>query len=125
MTAYCPTLVTAPLDEYPAALERVRGAQLDAQEHSLPAIIGVHLEGPFLGGAPGAHRVALVRIADCDWLRHVLDTFPGIVAVVTLAPEADLPVLDRRNPATPDRRTVYRGGRRASDVPIALSRRSR
>ena len=89
VTAYCPTLVTAPLDEYPPALERVRAAQLDAHEHSLPVIIGAHLEGPFLGGAPGAHRVALVRIADCDWLRHVLDTFPGIVAVVTLAPEAD------------------------------------
>jgi N-acetylglucosamine-6-phosphate deacetylase len=89
VTAYCPTLVTAPLDEYPSALERVRAAQLYAQEHSLPVIIGAHLEGPFLGGAPGAHRVALVRIADCVWLRHVLDTFPDIVAVVTLAPEAD------------------------------------
>jgi hypothetical protein len=30
---------------------------------------------------------------------------------------ADLPVLDRRNPVTPDRRSTYRGGRRASDVP--------
>ena len=31
---------------------------------------------------------------------------------------ADLPVLDRRNPVIPDRRSTYRGGRRASDVPI-------
>jgi N-acetylglucosamine-6-phosphate deacetylase len=89
VTAYCPTLVTAPLDEYPSALERVRAAQVDAQERSHPTIIGTHLEGPFLGGAPGAHPVALVRSADCDWLRHVLDTFPGGVAIVTLAPEAD------------------------------------
>jgi N-acetylglucosamine-6-phosphate deacetylase len=89
VTAYCPTLVTAPLDEYPPALERVRTAQLDAQERSLPMIIGAHLEGPFLGGAPGAHPVALVRNADCDWLRHVVDTFPGLVEIVTLAPEAD------------------------------------
>jgi len=89
VTAYCPALVTAPLDEYPSALERVRAAQVDAEERSLPVIIGAHLEGPFLGGAPGAHPVALVRDADCDWLRHLLDTFPGMVAVVTLAPEAD------------------------------------
>lgn len=35
---------------------------------------------------------------------------------------ADLPVLDRRNPAMPDRRTAYRGGRRASDAPPTLFR---
>jgi hypothetical protein len=31
---------------------------------------------------------------------------------------AELPVLDRRNPVMPDRRASYRGGRRASDVPV-------
>lgn len=31
---------------------------------------------------------------------------------------ATLPVLDRRDPAQPDRRTRYRGGRRGSDVPL-------
>jgi hypothetical protein len=31
---------------------------------------------------------------------------------------AELPELDRRNPAMPDRRGSYRGGRRASDVPL-------
>jgi len=35
---------------------------------------------------------------------------------------ADLPVLDRRSPVVPDRRTAYRGGRRASDVPIGTPR---
>lgn len=35
---------------------------------------------------------------------------------------AKLPVLDRRNPTVPDRRTSYRGGRRASDVQMAWSR---
>lgn len=35
---------------------------------------------------------------------------------------ADLPVLDRRNPVAPDRRTNYRGGRRSSDVPMGWSR---
>lgn len=31
---------------------------------------------------------------------------------------ASMPVLDRRDPMRPDRRRGYRGGRRASDVPI-------
>jgi N-acetylglucosamine-6-phosphate deacetylase len=89
VTAYCPTFVTAPLDDYPPALERAWGAQADATHRSLPAISGVHLEGPFLGGAPGAHPVDLVRPADCDWLRALLAEFPGLVRIVTLAPEAD------------------------------------
>ena len=34
---------------------------------------------------------------------------------------ANLPVLDRRNPIVPDRRArYYRGGRRASDLPVIL-----
>jgi N-acetylglucosamine-6-phosphate deacetylase len=89
VTAYCPTFVTAPLDDYPPAVERAGVAQADATHRSLPAITGVHLEGPFLGGAPGAHPVDLIRPADCDWLRALLAEFPGLVRIVTLAPEAD------------------------------------
>ena len=89
VTGYCPTLVTAPLDEYPAALERAGAARADAEDQTLPAILGVHLEGPFLGGAPGAHPVALVRPVECEWLRALLAAFPGLVTIVTLAPEAD------------------------------------
>jgi ActR/RegA family two-component response regulator len=38
--------------------------------------------------------------------------------------DASLPVLDRRNPTSPDRRTAaYRGGRRASDVPLIIRKR--
>jgi N-acetylglucosamine-6-phosphate deacetylase len=89
VTAYCPTLVTAPLDEYGAALERAQAARSIAVDQLLPTIVGVHLEGPFLGGAPGAHPVALVRAADCEWLRALLAAFPRLVTIVTLAPEAD------------------------------------
>jgi N-acetylglucosamine-6-phosphate deacetylase len=89
VTAYCPTFVTRPLDEYAPALERARAACADADNRALPTIIGVHLEGPFLGGAPGAHPVELLRPADCKWLRGVLEAFPDLVTIVTLAPEAD------------------------------------
>ena len=85
-TAICPTLVTAPLDSYGPALERL--AALQASEDG-PGLLGVHLEGPYLGGAPGAHPVDLVRRADADWLAGTLDAHPGLVRVVTLAPEAD------------------------------------
>ena len=65
-TACLPTICSAPLDTYGAMLDRlaaVRAARPDV-------VLGVHLEGPFLGGAPGAHPRDLVRL-------------------VTLAPEAD------------------------------------
>lgn len=89
VTAFCPTLVTAPLDRYDDALERVRAARADAETHRLPSVVGAHLEGPFLGGAPGAHPVELVRAVDVAWLRRLLAGFPGLVSIMTLAPEAD------------------------------------
>jgi N-acetylglucosamine-6-phosphate deacetylase len=89
VTSYCPTIVTAPLGTYGPALERIAAARADASERSLPAIIGAHLEGPFLGGAPGAHPRELLRDAQPEWLSALLDGQPDVVRVVTLAPEAD------------------------------------
>lgn len=87
-TAYCPTLVSAPLSTYDASLalaERVR----DAPSPDGAAVLGVHLEGPFLGDAPGAHPPEMLRATDVDWLDAVLRARPGLVRIVTLAPEAD------------------------------------
>jgi N-acetylglucosamine-6-phosphate deacetylase len=52
-------------------------------------LLGAHLEGPFLGDAPGAHDAALFRPADGGWLDGLLAAHPGEIAIVTLAPEAD------------------------------------
>ena len=49
-----------------------------------PSIIGAHLEGPFLGGAPGAHRRELIIEPDLDWIASL----PDVVVLTTLAPEA-------------------------------------
>jgi N-acetylglucosamine-6-phosphate deacetylase len=81
VTTWCPTLVTMPLDEYAAPLDRIAAAM--SRPGLRPAIAGVHLEGPFLGGAPGAHRRDQIIDIDMDWLTAV----PAHVAMVTLAPE--------------------------------------
>jgi N-acetylglucosamine-6-phosphate deacetylase len=83
LAACCPTICTAPLDAYAPILERWAGLA----DH--PAFAGLHLEGPFLGGAPGAHPPHLVRPVDLDWLRDLLERFGALLRVVTLAPEAD------------------------------------
>jgi N-acetylglucosamine-6-phosphate deacetylase len=89
VTSYCPTLVSAPLGTYGPTLERIAAARDDAATRGLPSILGAHLEGPFLGGAPGAHAPELLRLAQPEWLSALLDAQPGLVRIVTLAPEAD------------------------------------
>lgn len=80
-TTWCPTLVTAPLDAYADPLAAVAEAQ--ARTGTRPRIAGVHLEGPFLGRRPGAHRREHLVPLDLDWLA---ERSPA-PAVVTLAPE--------------------------------------
>jgi N-acetylglucosamine-6-phosphate deacetylase len=82
VTAWCPTIVTSPLNSYSAALARVTAAATTRGPAS-PTMLGVHLEGPFLGGAPGAHDPDLIRTLDLDWLASL----PPIVRLMTLAPE--------------------------------------
>jgi len=79
------TICSAPLDAYPAMLERA--AQARAARPNV--VLGVHLEGPFLGGAPGAHPPEVLRAADLGFLRDIAEGFGDLVRVVTLAPEAD------------------------------------
>ena len=87
-TAYCATLISAALESYDGPLARAEARQ-HGQSASGAALLGVHLEGPFLGGAPGAHDAALLREADVAWIRTLLERHPGLVRIVTLAPEAD------------------------------------
>jgi N-acetylglucosamine-6-phosphate deacetylase len=88
VTAICPTFVTAPLDAYDAMLAATAAASV-ATPPDGAALVGAHLEGPFLGGALGAHDASLVRAADVAWLLGLLARHEGLVRVVTLAPEAD------------------------------------
>jgi N-acetylglucosamine-6-phosphate deacetylase len=81
VTTWCPTLVSAPLADLAAQVDRIALAS-GRPGGGRPAIAGAHLEGPFLAVA-GAHPAAhLQPVVDLDWLASL----PG-VRVVTLAPE--------------------------------------
>ena len=54
VTTWCPTLVTMPLDRFERPLARIASA-MARPAAGRPTIAGTHLEGPFLGGAAGAH----------------------------------------------------------------------
>ena len=83
VTAWCPTLVTAPLESYATPLRHI--AEAAAAPGARPRVLGAHLEGPFLGGMPGAHRPEWVRAPDLTWISEL----PPIVRVMTLGAECD------------------------------------
>lgn len=81
VTAWLPTLVTQRLERYGPALERIAAAS--ARGGSGPAVLGAHLEGPFLGQHTGAHDRRRVVPIDLEWLAAL----PDVVALVTLGAE--------------------------------------
>src|SRR5918999_2961831 len=82
VTAFQPTLTTAPEEELIASLAEV------PDEPVGPRIIGVHLEGPFLSPLRlGAHPVSGRRDPDPELLERLLADGP--VTEMTLAPELD------------------------------------
>ena len=84
VTTWCPTLITAPLSAIDAVIARI-AAGMDRPGGGRPTIAGIHVEGPFLGGAPGAHPKQWLRPIDDRWLGDL----PAAVRIVTLAPELD------------------------------------
>jgi N-acetylglucosamine-6-phosphate deacetylase len=85
VTTWCPTLVTMPLDRFERPLARIAAA-MARPSAGRPTIAGAHLEGPFLGGAAGAHPKDQIVPIDLDWLRAL----PSHIAVVTIGAEQEL-----------------------------------
>ncbi len=85
VTTWCPTLVTMPLVRFARPLARIADA-MARPASGRPTIAGAHLEGPFLGGAAGAHPKGQIVPIDLAWL-HAL---PPHIAVVTLGAEQPL-----------------------------------
>lgn len=86
--AYCPTMVTSPLERYEENLPVLAAAM---EEPDLkPRLLGIHLEGPFLSlDGRGAHQASLLRKPDAKLLDHWLALVKGHVSLLTLAPELD------------------------------------
>ena len=78
-TSWLATIVTAPLDRLSASIDALNGWISEGST----GCRGVHVEGPFLGNAPGAHNPKWIIDYDTDWLTQL----PHGVRLVTLAPE--------------------------------------
>jgi N-acetylglucosamine-6-phosphate deacetylase len=80
VTAYLPTLITAPEERLVAALAEISTGA------SGPRILGAHVEGPFLSPRRlGTHPPSARRDPDLDLLERILAAGP--VRLYTLAPE--------------------------------------
>lgn len=85
-TAYLPSTVSAYHEDLLRALEACR----DASGDSGPAaeIVGVHVEGPFINrNKKGAQPADTIRDPDPDQCLEYLRAAPGLVKIMTLAPE--------------------------------------
>ena len=83
VTAYQPTIITAPPSQMAAALAEF--ARIEP-EPGLPHVLPVHLEGPFLSPEfRGAHPQEALAAPSLELLRALLDA--GHIGYVTLAPE--------------------------------------
>ncbi|HSY11499.1 MAG TPA: N-acetylglucosamine-6-phosphate deacetylase [Verrucomicrobiae bacterium] len=91
VTSYCPTTVTAPLNETLAALEKLARAVESAKtithaDRAQP--LGIHLEGPFLSHArPGVHPPVSLQPASERVFAPMWEAAVGQVAILTIAPE--------------------------------------
>lgn len=83
VTAFCPTVITGPLERLLRAPEEAARAAGAAGPRA--RVLGIHQEGPFLSPARrGAHDPACLRLPDAPDVDRVIAARPRIV---TLAPE--------------------------------------
>jgi N-acetylglucosamine-6-phosphate deacetylase len=83
VTRFLPTLITSSLETFAASART-----LVRTKH--PAIVGIHMEGPYISpedGPRGAHLRQFVRDASVDDFRRRQDAAEGRIVIVTVAPE--------------------------------------
>ena len=79
-TSWLATITTAPLAALTESVQRITAAMSD---DSVEGCAGLHIEGPFLGEAPGAHRPDWIIPFDTDWISQL----PPSVRMMTIAAE--------------------------------------
>ena len=87
----CPTVVTASFESISNSLRAVvQACEIDSMVAH--AIIGIHLEGPYISaedGPRGAHPLEHVKDPDWDEFRRWQDIAKDMIRIVTLAPEKE------------------------------------
>jgi N-acetylglucosamine-6-phosphate deacetylase len=84
-THWLATVITAPLDRLE---ERITFLDEVCRSGLVGGLLGIHIEGPFLGRAPGAHRTDWIVPIDMTWISRL----PESVQLVTIAPEQPLAI---------------------------------
>ncbi|MGH9843770.1 MAG: N-acetylglucosamine-6-phosphate deacetylase [Blastocatellia bacterium] len=86
--AFCPTIITAPMEVYEQNLPVLARAMDDPE--LAPHLLGIHLEGPFISpqdGARGAHSREHVRPLALALYQRLRELAANRISLVTLAPE--------------------------------------
>ncbi len=95
VTSYCPTTVTAPMDETLKALAELAKAMEDVEKRAAAnpdraRPLGIHLEGPFLSHARrGVHPSMYLQPASAETFNRMWDAADGRVRILTIAPELE------------------------------------
>ncbi len=80
-TGFLLAMPTNTMEVYCNAFRAVR-------ENPHPALLGLHLEGPFISLAKrGAHARELIRVPSQETVRELLDEAGGVITMMTVAPE--------------------------------------
>jgi N-acetylglucosamine-6-phosphate deacetylase len=89
VAAFCPTVVTASATHIERCLRTIHQAYETAPE-ARAAILGIHLEGPYLSpadGTRGVHPAEHIHPPDWDEFCRFQAAAQGLIRLVTLAPE--------------------------------------
>jgi N-acetylglucosamine-6-phosphate deacetylase len=95
VTSYCPTTVTAPMDEtlkalaeLAQAMEGLGNGRSAGPQRARP--LGIHLEGPFLSDARrGVHSAMHLQPASIELFNQMWDAAARGVRILTIAPELE------------------------------------
>ncbi len=87
-TAYLPSTVSAHHENLLRALEACAAAAMGDASEPAAEVLGIHVEGPFINrNKKGAHAPETLRDPDPEQCLEYLSAAPGLLKIMTLAPE--------------------------------------